>query len=359
MRFLYNWRHFAGIFILVLVAGGYVYLLYIQGEHTGFLARQFKEASQRTGLETSFLDTLLGVISVPLNLIKLLLPWSMFILLIFRKGMIKRVRENKLVLFAVFFILINLPLYWFTGDFKPRYIYPLIPFFCIILSYFYVIYLSDFPKTIRVIEVLFGIGIVLFPIGIITSFFIPQFTNIEINHLITILLILTGSGLSYFYYLKHKLRIYLVIFLLIIGRIAMNNIYLPLYKSDSRTTYYKSIVKDIMTITEGETIYMTGEPNVYNSSIQFGANELISEKVITSPILAFQIPYYITKQNENIILFEEEIKPDRYYLIDKLFLKDNNLSILYEYKDLATSHSWCLTELDELHYPGKVLNQPE
>lgn len=347
IRLIFNWRHLFGLFVLLFIAGGYVYLLYLKGEHTGFLVRQFKEASQRTGLETSVLDTIIGVVSVPLNLIKLLLPWSLFFLLIFRRYLIKRVKENRLVLFIVFFILINLPLYWFTGDFKARYVYPLIPFFCIIFSYFYITYQSEFPKTIRVIEVLFGLVLLVFPLVIFATFFIPEIRSIETNRYISIVLIIVGIVLSYFYISRPKIRIYLMLVLLISARIAMNNVYLPIYEADSKTTYYKNTVEEILTIANGEAVYMSGNPTVYNSTIQFGQYHWLSQKVVTAPILAFQIPYYITQQTGKIVLFEKEIQKGKFYLIDEYSLNRNNSIILYEYFDKSIFHTWYLIRMKE------------
>jgi 4-amino-4-deoxy-L-arabinose transferase-like glycosyltransferase len=347
IRLLFSWRHVAGVLIFLFIAGGYVYLLFLKGEHSGFLVRQFKEASQRTGLETSILDTLIGIVSVPLNLTKLLLPWSFFFLLIFRKGMVNKIKENKLVLFLVFFILVNFPLYWFTGDFKARYVYPFLPFFCILLSYFYLFNLTKFPKTIKVIEVIFGVAILIFPLGILTSFFIPEIRSIKTNQFISVVLILIGITLSYFYFVKPKIRIYLVLILLVSARIAMNNIYLPVYRTDSRTTYYKNIVKDILTITKGEAVYMSGNPTVYNSTIQFGKYQWLSQEVSTAPVFAFQIPYYITQQTGKIVLYEKEIERGRYYLIDEYSLNLSNSTVLYEYFDKTIFHTWYLIEMKE------------
>lgn len=347
IRLIYNWRHFLGLSVFLVITGGYIYLLYLKGEHTGFLVRQFKEASQRTVLETSIVDTLWGVIKVPVNIIKLLLPWSLFFLVIFRKGLLEKVKENKLVLFSVFFILVNLPLYWFTGDFKPRYIYPLIPFFCIILGYFYLSNSSKFTKSIQVIEVIFGIAILLIPAVIFATFFIPELRTIKTNHLISLIVIVLGVALYYFYLRMPEIRIYLVVLLLILARIAMNNIYLPLYKNESRTTYYKNKVEAMLTLTKGESIYMTGEPHVYNSVIQLGEKQILTQEVKTAPILAFQIPYYITQQTGKVVVFEEEMKPGKYYLIDKYFYEDENASVVYEFLDKASNHTWYLIRLEE------------
>lgn len=346
-RLIYNWRHFAGLAIFTVIAGGYIYLLYLKGEHTGFLVRQLKEASQRTGLETPMLDTLLGVVSVPLNIIKLLLPWSLFFLFVFRRGLIKRVKANKLILFIVFFIFVNLPIYWFTGDFKARYIYPFLPFFGILLSYFYVSHLSEFPKTQKVIELIFGMAVLVFPIGIIVTFFMPTISQIETNHFITIGLIIIGFTISYFYWARPKIRIYLVLILLISARIAMNNIYLPLYKSDSRTTYYKDIVKEVLAVSDGDPINITGNPMTYNSTIQFGRYHWLSQKVSTAPVLAFQIPYYFVQTTGELMLFRTEMQMGKYYLVDEYSLNQNNSTILYEYFDRSIHHTWYLIKKRE------------
>jgi hypothetical protein len=175
------------------------------------------------------------------------------------------------------------------------------------LSFFYFSYKAEFPKTVKIIGVIFLIAIILFPVAIIVTLFVPEIGNTDTNQYISYLLILIGISLIYFYRVQPKLRVYLVFILLVASRIAMNNIYLPNYKSDSRTTYYKNIVEDIIAITDEKTLHMSGELHRYNSNIQFGKTQLITSGVKTAPVLAFQIPYYFTIQTGEIILYEEKM----------------------------------------------------
>ncbi|MDZ7847762.1 MAG: hypothetical protein U5L96_13900 [Owenweeksia sp.] len=85
-RWLISLPHLAGIALMLALGGTYFYLYGLQDDVMGFLVRQFKEASQRTGLETNAMDTLWQSLSFPLLMAKLLLPWSLLAVFFLKKG---------------------------------------------------------------------------------------------------------------------------------------------------------------------------------------------------------------------------------------------------------------------------------
>ncbi|MBF97968.1 MAG: hypothetical protein CMI36_03160 [Owenweeksia sp.] len=107
-RLLFGWQHICGILLLVVSCGAYLYLYDSRDDVLAFFVRQFKEASQRTGLETEFSDTALQFFTFPLQLVKLTLPWSLFLVFFFKKGFLKTLRQNAFIAFSVVFVLANI-----------------------------------------------------------------------------------------------------------------------------------------------------------------------------------------------------------------------------------------------------------
>ncbi len=136
-RMLFSWKHILGIVAYSVAVGGYFYYYSFSDDALGFVVRLYKEAAQRTGMEHTFWMTLVGTASFPFLLLKLLAPWSILLVFLFRKDVLKVGRSNPLLLFCGVFILFNIPIYWMSADHKSRYLYMFFPFFCIVLSFFF------------------------------------------------------------------------------------------------------------------------------------------------------------------------------------------------------------------------------
>jgi len=345
-KLLFNWRHFLGLAVLVFIAGGYIYLLYLKGEHSGFLVRQVKEASQRTVVESSFWDSISGVLITPVEMVRMLLPWSLFLVLFFVRKIKKEIRAQNLVVFSLIFIVVNIPLYWITGDFKERYIYPFIPSACIVLAWLLYENVDRSPKIKNILEILFGIIVTLFPLILIATFFIPEASQSPTRYITTVVLIVASLPVVYFFWKQQQFRIYHFVLLMIMARIAMNTIYLEAYEKTSRATYYKNQVSEILKITGDDPLYMSGFPHTYYSSIDIGSKTYLNQIVNTAPIISFQVPYYITLQTGEVLIFTRDMQPDNYYLIMEKQIRQE-VEILYRFDDKMTSHRWCLVRIPE------------
>lgn len=341
-KLLFNWRHFTGLAVLAAIIAGYIALLASENVSDGFLIRQFKEASQRTGLETGIGSTLKNIYNFPMQIALDLMPWTLLILFLFTHIKDKS-KTPSIIQFSLLFIIVNIPLYWFTGDFKVRYVYPFFPFLAIALSYIFDKGKEEATLARKVFEIIIGIAIFAVAIALISSFFIPQAKEIGANQFTSVLLIL-ASGLIIFGYFKMKhLRIYFLMAILIVARIGMNNIYFTALEKDSRSAYYESVVDKMLTITNGEKIYFAGKPHTYPSSYSLGPFHIETEKLETAPVIAFQIPYYYTLKTDEILYFKRELLTGNFYLINKKYLRLYRSEILYEFNDPSVNNTkWAL-----------------
>jgi 4-amino-4-deoxy-L-arabinose transferase-like glycosyltransferase len=342
-KLLYGWKHFVGIALFLAVVGLYLWGL---GEHaTGFLIRQFKEASQRTGVETGISETILGFFTFPFQLIKLLLPWSLFLFFIIRRGGLEKLKQNPLIVFSSLFLVINLPLYWLTGDFKARYIYPFFPFFTIIISYFFLKGIKDFPMTKVWLENIFGGIMTLLPLLLVVSFFIPVINDSPRQEWVTAILFIVSVGLVYYYFKERKWRVYFLILFMILLKMTMNNLYLQSWSVDPKVNENYQIVEDIIEITGDEPIRMSGRPHAYPVEYTLGPLKLNTRELSTSPIMIFQIPYLLTLHMSDMYLFEEEMQPGSYYLIYENELEREDVEILYRFKDKTLKKEMLLVKI--------------
>jgi 4-amino-4-deoxy-L-arabinose transferase-like glycosyltransferase len=341
IRLLFSWKHLLGVTVFAIITGLYLLLLYKDGILKPFLIRQLQESFQRTAMETTLLETIRGFFITPFRILLMLLPWSLFIVYMARKDFIDTIRSNRLVFFSALFILFNLPLYWITGDFKGRYIYPFFPFFCTLFGY----YFTTHVKLIRSKSWLFyllGSGFILMPIATIAIWFIPAFRNIPMNHILNLGLIIIGILLAFLYVKMEKYRIYLVLVLLVMARLGENNIYLKSRAVDSPTAEYKLHVENMLTITGGQPVFITGTPNHYPNSFRSGFFNLSVNSIQTAPYIAFQVPYYLALKTGELVRFETEMQIGVYYLIDQRLADEMELDALYRFQDGFIHITWFL-----------------
>jgi 4-amino-4-deoxy-L-arabinose transferase-like glycosyltransferase len=343
-RLLFSWKHIMGIVVFLLIGGGYLFLMYRENMLMEFIVRQLQESFQRTAAETTLLQTIRGFFVTPARIILMLLPWSLFIVYMLRKDFMRDIKSRSLIFFSFVFILVNLPLYWITGDFKGRYIYPFFPFFSILFGHFFTTHVQRI-QTGSWLYFVTGAAFILLPIALTAVFFIPAFSNIPVNHILNIVLIVSAILLAFMFVRTEKYRIYLLLLLLVVARLAVNNIYLNSLAVDSRNAVYMQHVENILTITGGEQVYITGSPNQYPDSFTLGPFSLSVTSIQTAPYIAFQVPYYLTLHTGRLMKFEEDLTPGRFYLVTELFASGKAFDIKYSFHDGFIHSKWLLIQI--------------
>jgi hypothetical protein len=329
---LLGWKHILGMLFFVAICFAYFYPYGQQDDVIGFLVRQFKEASQRTGLETKASDTISQTLSFPLQIAKLLLPWSLLLLFFFKKGFIQKIRSNRLLSFSVLFILVNIPLYWFSGDFKARYLYMFLPFLCTLLAYFFLQHRNELPIISKIVNRIFDSLVIILPLGFISFLFIPETSSLYLSGVRVVVVFLLGVGIAYLRF-KSSQKIYSIVLLMILARLALNLFYLPALQEDKNAMYYKDALAEVLEITKEEPIFLYGKVYEFNSDASIGPLTFDEVKLRTAPLHAYQISYYITKNNKQVFHFDEEIKLGRFYIGVKEEVSNKGYQILHTFDD--------------------------
>jgi 4-amino-4-deoxy-L-arabinose transferase-like glycosyltransferase len=342
---LFSWQHFLGILVFLAFAGGYMFLIYERGELSGFLIRQVKESTQRTGIESNFYDMAKGLWENPGVLLKISLPWSLSLLALFNKKLRKKVFTNRLVIFSLLAVAVNFPVYWITGELRARYIYPIVPFLCIV--YAAIIYEGYSAGGLfkAIIDKAARIFILLLPLVLTVAWFIPSLHMDTLSMVINGALIAASILLFLFVWRRNMYIIYSVVLLMAFGRIAMNNIYLKLYDEVSETTLLKGHVSSMIDLAGDGEIDMTGSPYVYNSTIKLLGSEYLQGEVVVPMILSYQVPYYYALHTGKTIDFVPDPEPGKHYLLIDNDLDKFPSEVLYSYIDLANRNKWHLVRI--------------
>lgn len=328
---LFGWQHILGLLSFVGLMSSYLYLYSLQDDVLGFLVRQFKEASQRTGLETSWVTSTLSLVEFPFQLAKLVLPWSLLAVFFFKKGFRAKVKENPFLTFSALFLLVNIILYWTSGDFKARYLYMFLPFICVFLAHFYFEFLESSPKLNRIINGFFSFIIFLFPILFIAMAFVPDTFNLNYFWLRLAVMLLLSGVLIYLHF-KSSFKLLHIIIWMAFARIGFNMFYLPtLQNSDSM--YYRDAISEVLEITGEKPIYLLGQPHTFKSDASIGPLTFEEVTLETAPLIAYQIPYYITSQTGHILKYVDQPISENYHIIPIQFLDKDKYQVLHTFED--------------------------
>lgn len=341
-RIIFSWQHLFGIFIFTLLTGGYIYLLYLRGEHMGFIVRQFKEASQRTGLDSNFWNTVVGVIESPAIFLKILMPWTLAIPMILIKSVRKKLLKDQYIVFSLLVLAVNFPLYWITGELRARYIYPLVPFACIVLAYLFYEGVKSTPKISEITHRVMLFLMSLVPITFVIALFVPMLHLKFSTSIIIGLLAVLSAGLIFYLRRDKNTAIYLLFLLMGLARISMNIIYIPLYKAESETTHLKAQVEEVLKTTDQVEISMLGMPHIYDSKINLLGFDLFNYQVSVPPIISYQFPYYYYRKSGKVLKYTQDPKKGNYYIVKDYDKWRYPGKIMYEFNDASIKHNWDL-----------------
>ena len=307
-KLLFSWQHMAGVVLFVAICALF-YVPFSIHNHIGFdaiLDKLFTESSKRYGF--SGVGQFISVFfDFPLDFIKHFLPWTIFIVVLFRKGTINRLRENRFVAFNALLFVGNLPVYWMASLKNPHYLYFFLPLLFTVL--FYLWDLLDVKDWRRMgIEILFGMVI---SVGLVAAVYAPfsdWITSID-GKWFKAVIIAAGLAFVLFYFIRRReIRLYGIVGFLLMIRLAFNWFVIPQRVEEQMKI--PRLADQILEIVKDQPLYIAG-------SYPAGFYD-----PITYPLEV--------KRNE-ILRMADEQQPGNYYLMDEINLQKFQPEVLLEF----------------------------
>lgn len=248
--------HFAGISLFVVIVGGYFYMYSQYQDVSEWWTTLFSESADKAtsgGLAGWFYH----LVSFPLDTIKNLLPVGLMIPLLFRKGVVTKLKENRLVWYCVLVVVFNFLIYWFSTEARSRYIYPLFPFMIIPLIY---LALQTSAKlcsnVLKVISVVLIGLFILLPIG---GFFSGELEIVPNVNFIWAAILVLSLVLGYLY-LKQKARPYLLIIgVMVVLKFGFSAIVPVTRALDTGAAEDRILGYEIAELTKGQPLHRYGD----------------------------------------------------------------------------------------------------
>ncbi|UKN02142.1 glycosyltransferase family 39 protein [Paracrocinitomix mangrovi] len=313
---LFSIQHLIGILSLVIIVGSYMYYYSLHEDLPAFLSQQFKEASQRTGNESSIGKLLLHLVQFPVFIFEKMFPWSLLGILFINKNVRVSVWNNKLLRFAILFVAANIVLYWLSPDIRVRYVYMFFPFIILIILGG-LAEMDANSKLVKWPQYIFNAGIGLSGLGMIAIPFILDISTVSV----IVLAILFGLILIFLWYLSlkqftHVSFYWILVIGMLVGRLGYNVIILPQMSQLNPELKYADTMYEMTELIGDQPIYYTGEKQVVEPNIKLFGKTLYDDKFYIPIDMPFQIPYYYAHQTGRVMKYQKEpIDPNAYYLM--------------------------------------------
>lgn len=303
-KMLFNWRHFAGIFVFILIVGGYYIIYFSRNDiEPGYLLNTLLgQTTRRTVLRFGWLITLKHLFTFPFEMFYHFLPWSVLWILLFVKGTFKKILSHPFLKYQLLVLVFNIIVYWSSPEVHPRYLLMLVPLLFTMITYIYYEEKEKNTKLIRVIEYIFGILLVLSVILPYISIFNDKTSPIDHILLISILLSLVMFVITVFYWKEVKMRLFWLAIALFAIRIGFDLIILPTRQQNSKEVTLKNNACELAKQIKGETINCYWNPEFENDPY-YNRNPLL-----------IRYQFYLSVAKDEIISITSEKKPGQLYL---------------------------------------------
>lgn len=261
---LFSIQHITGLLCFLIILSAYYipYFYYNKFSPLILFGNIYNESAKRTFLEFGFFATVKHVLSFPLEMLYHFLPWTVFVIVLFNKKSIQIIRKNRFISFLALVFLMNIPLYWFSVEVNPRYIFMFVPLLYAVLFYCYfendTLRNSWQEKTINAIIILIMIvaTISCLAIPFIPVDFKTGYVGIKVAILFTLFFICT------LLVIKSQAKLYFLLAAIILARIGFN--WFVLEQRGDRFVLAKQWGKKITKITKGQKLHILDSADTNN-----------------------------------------------------------------------------------------------
>jgi 4-amino-4-deoxy-L-arabinose transferase-like glycosyltransferase len=324
--------HFVSLLIPAGLLGWYGHAYAQQADLGTYVSKLFMEASEKSGLESSWVEVILSPLTYPLFLAKFLAPWT----LLLPFALIKKTRRefvgNPFTAFALVFTAVNILPYMLTAHAKSRYIYMFFPFITLILVQGYLQAGEQFKKYRLFLEGLVQALMALVIFAIPVMLFVSPVRSIP-GAWVSLLpwAVLKLAAWVYFRQEPHQ-RLFVFILFICLVRFVFNAVYYPLVAASAGHDIKKHAAR-MTELTAGEQVNFFARPDSIHFSSKSPFFSTVSEPVLTPPYIRYTIPYYLSMDKKEVIPFDTTLQANQIYLAPVLTPIPADTQQLYRFTD--------------------------
>jgi 4-amino-4-deoxy-L-arabinose transferase-like glycosyltransferase len=298
-RRLFSIQHVMGVILFAGILLAY-YIPYF--DRNDFHPRSYFETmltnnAKGTPVNFSLWKTIRHILFYPFHMLYDYAPWMLLSLMLIRKDMLRRLREQPFIYFNAVVFLVNFIVYWISPETFARYLFMLLPLLFTSGLYFYTQLAQPGSWQRKIVDGFLWWSMVLVTIALPAVLFIPQLDNIDDRPVKTIALLLAMAALLWTVRAKQTSLIFAYVIALLVLRIGFNWFVLPQRGLNDRKVVAHA--KHIAQITGDSPVYIYGK----NFHYQY------------SPILSKNgMSYLLAKEKRQYVRITEKIDTAAFYL---------------------------------------------
>ncbi len=326
-KLLFNWRHYLGMLVFLVIVGGY-YILYFTVNDISpneLWSVLFGESSRRTVVRFGFWKMLETILTFPFDVIYHFLPWTLFVLVLFTRGSIKKIKNNAFLKYISLILIFNILIYWTSPEVYARYLLMFVPLFYGVFAYFYVDLKKKGHLFARILEILLGISISIIAVASLAPLFMDLQNTIQNIIIYSVLFFIAFATISYFYWKQDRYRVYWLVMAILAVKLAFMLVVIPIRLSDSNEVEGRELAYSIAEKTADNELYLWWIPGREPSGYY--------RKEFTS----YRFHYYMSVKRDEIIPVISEKHPDAYYISPEWGFKKSQMNELDRFQ--PPSHS--------------------
>lgn len=326
LKLLFRWQHILGLATFLVIAGGYFYSYSFHGSAGNYLADLLKESFNKSAFGENADKLVKKVIQYPGSFLKILLPWSLLLILLFKKHRF-RLWQNPAVKFCFLFIIFNIGPYWFTGHPRMRYAYMFLPFCMIILAYIFWHFKEEYPALMnRIFKYLVYFFVVVLAAIIVTPFFAAANYG---------WLVLAALFMLVYILFYNKLRHYAVWYFaggIVLLRFAYALVFIPV-KYDKTKLQYDQEMGAIAAANNFQSVSIYKKPDQLDLIIDLKVTKLNLGSIPAIPYMAYQMPYYYYRSSGKLVTYDTILMDNKNYIGFGSDLKGLDIDTIYSFRD--------------------------
>jgi len=236
----FSWNHLMGLLSATIILGGYYALYDKYLPYQSSFETLIDQSSRRTVLVKGIPQTLKFILEFPFEYIYHFLPWSIMIILIFKKNLMSRILSNSYLKFCWYVFLFNIPIYWLSPGTIPRYVLMLLPLLFTVFLATYQIHRKQNTIEIKILDYIFLLALAGSIIYSAFPMISSRFVDYSYRYWLSGILIIGFAYLSYRFIINKMNRLLTLILCILMIRIGFNAFYLPEKSKETRLNICKT-----------------------------------------------------------------------------------------------------------------------
>jgi 4-amino-4-deoxy-L-arabinose transferase-like glycosyltransferase len=315
-RWFFSWQHvFSGLLFLgVLASFAFAYNQFNPIEN--LVNAVLKQSSDQTVVNHGFGKALLHVITYPTEVLRDLLPVTLFVPFLLIKPMREKVWNDPMLRFISVLFLANILVYWISPGTRSRYVYMLYPMAVILCSW---LFLEASKRFDWIEKTLWGLNLFIVCLSLLAVATLPwTASRLGINAFPVITVILSACALlliGYLTLIRHfSTQMWGLIALLIFARFQFDLFALPARAAQGEHLQFRIHGQRIAQLTKGHKLWLYKYDTVGDeASLKFGHG------------------FYIEWNRQDVLESIDEKNCDNIFLTQDFEVKDNQFELLYEF----------------------------